>query len=559
MSLFSKNPWPNVPKSTFKVNYNRKLSFKGGALVPIVCKEVLPGDKFKINANSFIRQMPLVTPTMHQYDINFAWFFVPNRLVWDEFKDFITGGTDGTMSPQKPFFQFGEFAINNASTNMSLFNRVSTLPDYLGFPVTQTKISQTGSNTRSIAPSNLKVDAIPFRAYQLIYNYYFRDQNLQPEVVISKGSGQETNYNNLLLRNVCWKKDYFTSALPFAQRGPEVEFNIGSDAPLVMDNTKAQRLINVGDTNYDSDDYAKLFPADVQGTGSGSAPLYAGDSVVGKDNATALNVDVTKNTTVDLSSATATTINEFRRLYRLQQWFETKALGGGRYKEQILSFFGVESEDARLDYPEYLGGGSQPFVVDAVAQTSNAVDELTPLSTLAGKGLSVGNFGIKTRQFKEHGLLFCLAFARPKPAYQQGLPKLFTRFDSTDYYWPTFARLGEQEVKNQELYLDPDDLERNDATFGYQSRYADYKFTPDTVHGQFKTTLNYWHMGRIFKGDTEEFETSTAPTLSSAFVQCYPTKRVYAITDKEEDELLMEVQFNEVATRKMPYRITPSL
>lgn len=566
MSLFSVAAQKKPKRSKFYNNYNRKFSFKSGKLVPALVKEILPGDKFTLNAQAFVRQMPMVAPMMHEQNLNFSWFFVPSRLVYDDFETFITGGEDGLQTPSKPYilFKSGLDATTFGARNLT---SLSSLADYLGLPVTQFKRELDENGTFQLLPLGLKVDAMPFRAYQLIYNEFFRDQNLQEEVPINKTGGEVSPLElNLItqLRSVCWKKDYFTSALPFAQRGPEVTFSLGDTANLELFNdagtvtednplvpaTKIRRSTSTEEGNV------MITNSSISGSQEASNLGQAGLPLQGFQNGV---IDVTGNTRVDLSNATATSINELRRLARLQEWFEAKARGGGRYIEQILSMFGVVPDGARLQRPEYLGGGTMPFVIDSIAQSSSSEQQPTPLATLAGKGTSAGSIGIKTHTFREHGYLFCLVFARPKTAYQQGLPKMFTRFDAIDYYWPQFARLGEQEVKNQELFVDPYNPNYNNFTFGYQSRYAEYKYTPDTIAGQLKTTLNYWHMGRIFDGTTEEYESSNPPQLNGQFVECHPTKRIYAITDPEEDELILEVQFNEEAKRRMPFHITPNL
>lgn len=567
MSLFSTAAQNKPKRSTFINSYNRKFSFKSGKLIPALVKEVLPGDKFKLNAQAFVRQMPMVAPMMHEQNLNFSWFFVPSRLVYDDFETFITGGEDGLQTPAKPYLEFEELMSSAFFPGIKDLTELSSLPDYMGLPVTQFEASIHDNIAGGIKPYGMKIDAMPFRAYQLIYNEYFRDQNLQTEIPIKKTGGKVVypEFNDLVkLRSVCWKKDYFTSALPFAQRGPEVTFSLGETADLKLYSVDGQ----IADENsyIASTKIRRQSPSVLEGTVSitntsagASDSSFLSQSGLGTQQNSGAVLDVTTNTKADLSSATATSINELRRLARLQEWFEAKARGGGRYIEQILSMFGVVPDGGKLQRPEYLGGGTMPFVIDSIAQSSSSDSQPTPLATLGGKGTSAGSLGIKTKEFREHGYLFCLVFARPKTAYQQGLPKMFSRFEAIDYYWPQFARLGEQEVKNQELFVDKDDMRYNELTFGYQSRYAEYKYTPDTIAGQLKTTLNYWHMGRIFDGSTEEYESLNRPSLNSQFVECHPTKRIYAITDPNEDELILEIQFNEKAKRMMPFHITPKL
>lgn len=345
---------------------------------------------------------------------------------------------------------------------------------------------------------------MPFRAYQLIYNEYYRDQNLIDEIAISRSSGNAVvsgstvnTYQNQIwrLRKRAWQKDYFTSALPWAQRGPS------ADIPM-----------------------------------SGRIAVKAGPhaSQVSVQNGNLVST-VPNNSEVfaDVDASNLGTINELRRAYRLQEWLEKNARGGARCVEQILSHFGVKSKDSRLQRPEFLGGNRSPIMISEVLQQSQTSQD-SALGTMAGHGIGANSGAPWSRFFDEHGLVLGIMSVTPKPAYMQGLPRLFSKFDKFDYYWPEFAHLGEQEIKNKELFYDSSDSQRNDETFGYTPRYAEYRYVPNTVHGDMLTSLDFWHMA-------EKYSNSTPPNLNQDFVECDPTHRVFAVEDKSYQKLIIQV------------------
>lgn len=552
MSIFSSVRIKKPKRNLFNLSHDVKLSCNMGELIPIICQPVVPGDTFKLNTEMLLRFAPLKAPVMHRVNVYTHFFFVPNRLIWDNWKEFITGGEDGNSSPSYP-----RIAVNVAGDITKTLLGNGSLADYLGFP----NIYQNTVPT----PAPV-IDALPFRAYQLIYNEYYRDQNLQDEVEIYKDSDGVSNLTSqphlLMLRKRCWQKDYFTSALPFTQRGDEVELPLQGQAPLINSNPGDY----IGYTDPNSPASLSIWDPDTktykQPVGSGSlinnnGTLTSDGSTTAfpPDSLTSIQSPVKgqlENIKADLSKASSTTINELRRAIKAQEFLEVAARGGSRYIEQIFSYFGVKSSDARLQRPEYLGGGKQPVVISDVVQTSETTEN-SPQGTPSGNGFSLGRSNSFKRFFEEHGFVIGIMSVMPVPCYQQGMPRIFKKFDRLDYYWPQFAHLGEQAIENGELYYNPGNPAGiNDKTFGYTPRYAEYKFIPSTVHGDFKSSLSFWHMGRIF---------SSTPNLNSQFVEFDATSsnRVFAVTDNEYQHLWVNIHHNLRALRPMPKFGTPRL
>lgn len=515
MKIFNQLQRTRIPRNKFDLSHERKLSANMGKLIPIMVEEVVPGDTIRAKSEILLRLAPMLAPMMHRVNVYTHYFFVPNRLVWSEWEDFITGGRLGVTAPAIP-------TATMSNTYSSNFQK-GTLADYMGLP--EYKNSTT----------NLAISVLPFRAYQLIYNEYYRDQVLEAPIDFLKTSGAiaPTEYAKLFtLRDRAWEKDYLTSARPNAQLGSEVTSPINTTV------------------NYLGVSQFK--------TSAGATPTA--NTLIGSDGSSGQNLRVNKPAAgsigtdgriENISSVNSTlNINDLRRSVRLQEWLEKNARAGARYIEQILSHFGVMSSDARLQRPEYLGGGMSPVMISEVLQTAEDPAGLgNPLATMAGHGISVGDTNQFTRKFEEHGYVIGIMSVLPRTAYQQGVPRHFTRQDKLDYYWPEFSQIGEQAIKNKEVFFDgsagnPDD------TWGYQSRYAEYKFSPSTVHGDFRDNLNFWHMGRIF---------TALPPLNDAFVRANPTTRVFAVEDPAIHKLWVQVYNKVDALRPMPYFGTPTI
>ena len=510
----------NKPKRTkFDGGHEVKLSTNFAALTPILCEPVVPGDVFRCNTELFLRFAPLQAPIMHRINVFTHFFFVPSRLLWEDFKEFITGGEDGTSMPVYPRANFGNAFVDNPP------NGIGSLMDYLGFPIGMSH----------------NIDLLPLRAYSLIYNEYYRDQNLEEPIPIDLSSGirsvDDDDSDDLplfSLRYRCWEKDYFTSSLPFAQRGPSVLIPGMTELEATF-----QGNLSVGDNVSDNQ---------ILG-------VVDGDNVVGitdfnqtsfSDNMQYPIFEMEGKLIPSSAGVNYTTINDLRKAIQLQKWLERNARGGARYIEQILSHFGVTSSDARLQRPEYLGGGMSPVSIQGVVQNSASEGANgTAQGNLSGMATAVGNTHQFTKFFEEHGYVIGIMSIMPRTSYQQGLPRKYQKFDKFDYYWPEFAHLGEQEVKLSELYYQG--TSADDTTFGYQSRYAEYKAIMSSVHGDFRNTLNFWHAGRIF---------GNAPQLNADFVHLNPESldRIWAVGNNVSNQKIYVELYNDLKMiRPMPF------
>lgn len=515
MSIFSQVSMRRPKSNTFDLSHTKKLSTQIGELTPVLCVDLVPGDSIKINSASLCRFAPMVAPVMHRFDLYLHFFFVPNRIMWPNWETFITGGTEGDDTTVPPFFR-----LNGLESG--------TLGDYLGLP------------THPAGTNEMQVSAFQINGYERIFAEYFRDQNLTDFVPADLNDGGQLGaerYQNAPFKRA-WKKDYFTSALPWTQRGPEATIPLGTEAPLINQNQGNSILRD---------------PA--TGDPEVNATLNTDASGFLTDGAVLANLDITGHTVADLSQATASSINDLRRAFRLQEFLEKNARGGARYTEVVLSHFGVKSSDARLQRPEFIGGSKTPIQISEVLQTSGTAGDTeytpTPQGNMSGHGVSVGGSQTFAYRAEEHGFLYCLLSVMPHPAYQQGLPRQYSRLDKLDYYWPSFANIGEQPIANKELYYSSVD-DQNEEIFGYTPRYAEYKYHPSTVHGDFRTTLDFWHAGRIF---------NTRPALNSDFIGCDHEEidRIFAVTDPQDHKLWIQVAHNIKARRPMPYFGTPSI
>lgn len=491
-----------------------KLSFSMGELIPTCCMEAIPGDVFEINVENMLRFAPLISPVMHQVKVTTHYFFVPNRILWPGWEDWITGNSD----------VFAPFCLVGEDDTIP----VGGLLDYLGYPV--------GAPTEDEA---FDVSPLPAAAYLKIYDEYYRDQNLQTEAfqAVTNAANSLADFNIQPLKRA-WEHDYFTAALPFAQKGPAVQIPLVSqnNIPVEFDASTSLTPIIRDSTAPNDPQQGTLLSQNATGN------LQANPGSTPQD----VLLDPNGTLVVDIQAG-ATDINTLRRAFRLQEWLERNARGGTRYVENILSHFGVKSSDARLQRPEYIGGGKQNMVISEVLATAESTNQA--VGQMAGHGISVGGSRNFRYRAEEHGFVIGIINVQPTTAYQDGLHRSLTRFDRLDYAWPTFAHLGEQPVLLRELIWK---TVTPTATFGYVPRYAEYKYMNSRVAGEFRSTLAFWHLGRIF-------DPATPPALNSAFITADPSTRIFAVTDPDEDHIYAHVFNNISVRRKLPMFGTPTI
>lgn len=515
---------PFNSRNLFDLSHEVKLTCNMGNLVPIMCEEVVPGDVFRVSSDIVVRMAPMLAPIMHNVNVYTHFFFVPNRIIFDDWESFITGGEDGQDATVAP----------TITTPAGGFG-TSSLADYLGVP--------TGV-------AGLSVSALPFRAYAQIYNDYYRDENLQQEVALSKAAGVDVTTNTTLLKRA-WQRDFFTSALPFQQRGPSVSLPVAGIAP-VRGNGMAIGLVNGDGTNLALGGYSSQTTQAGVYVNSLTYGLPVGSSASPEagnlsNGSLGLTTDGSKSgLEVDLSSSTAPDVNDLRYAFQVQRFLEKMARGGARYIEVILSNFGVKSSDSRIQRAEYLGGGKSPIMISDVLQTSADDNQPTPLATMAGHGYSAQRSHQFKKFFEEHGWIIGIMSVMPRTTYQQGLSKKWTRSSRYSYYWPVFSHLGEQAILNKEIYAQA--TADDDVVFGYQPRYQEYRKKYSEVHGDFRSSLDFWHLGRIF---------SSLPVLNSNFIECNPSDRIFAVTDQNTDHLWIDIFHKIKALRPIPKYGTP--
>lgn len=507
--------------SYFDLSHDHKLSFKMGKLVPVTMMEALPGDHFRMSSEAMFRMMPMIAPIMHKVDVYMHFFFVPNRILWPNWEKFIMGPESyDPLSPQAP----PAFPI--LSQDQSYNFEASSLGNYLGLPIS------------SVTAGSEAISAMPFAAYQRIWYEYYRDQNLEttvPFIELADGEQDATTSNHLTsLRDRAWEHDYFTSALPWAQKGAAVSMPLSLNGDIEIHSQTEGGNPTSATPKWRDRATGNISANGNTGQGFGSVSTAGVASTYDPDGDLYLDAD---------DFHTTTTINDLRTAFSLQKWLEKNARAGSRYVEGLLAHFGVKSSDARLQRPEYLGGSKANMAISEVLQMSQTNEDATPQGNMAGHGIAVSGGKEFSYFCEEHGIIMGLLSVRPKTAYYQGVPKIFSKtVDKLQYYWPDFAFLGEQEILNKEVYFADSDADNNDV-FGYIPRYSEYRFVNSRVSGQMADTFDFWHMGRKF---------SSRPHLNADFIRSNPTDRIFAVQGEDNDEVVAHIFHKILAKRPLP-------
>lgn len=566
---FSDAPAMYMRRTKFDRSHVYKTTFDAGKLIPVFVDEVLPGDTTRMSVNYFARLATPIKPIMDNIYLDWFFFFVPNRLVWEHWQNFCFEQEDPDDST--------DYVIPTVSASTSTNNSlIGSLWDYFGLPINTTN-NITGIN------------ALPFRGVYLIYNEWFRDENLQKSVKIEKGDANLVIDTSRLSEQPSWvinssstdaypgfacpprgkRHDYFTSALPWTQKGPGVSIGLAGTASIVDPTPGTGYLLHSTDNQLVA---VSAYGGDASSSGgrrvghgngtisfnrNGTSDYSTIGGFAGNTNspitmsAQAASTYLGNDSYVDLDTSSIFTINSFRTAFQMQKFYERLARGGSRYTEVLRSFFGVVSPDARLQRPEFLGSFTKMVNVNPIAQTS-ATDDTSPQGNLSAYGVTAAKFHGFTKSFVEHGYIFGFVSARADLTYQQGINKMWLRSTVYDFYWPTFAHLGEQAIELREIYAQGS--EADTTVFGYQERYAEYRYKPSQITGNFRSSvtggnLDVWHLSQFFKN---------APTLNEEFiVENPPIERIIAVPS--EPEFLLDIGFRYTTVRPMPMFGTPGL
>lgn len=542
---FSDAPAMYMKRTKFDRSHVYKTTFDSGKLIPVFVDEVLPGDTTRMSVNYFARLATPIKPIMDNIYLDWFFFFVPNRLVWEHWQNFCFEQEDPDDST--------DYVIPTVSSTGNSENAyIGSLWDYFGLPV------NTSGNISGIS-------ALPFRCVYLIWNEWFRDENLQKSVKIQKGDTNEVLNSSRSSEQPVWvfttgtsivpgyacpprgkRHDYFTSALPWTQKGPGVSIGLAGTAPVQGEFSISgfqTGTVTAEDTNNRLE---ALAVAGQNGRISGYPEVTSWPT-----NNVTVNGLTQSGLIANLDESSIFTINSLRTAFQMQKFYERLARGGSRYTEVLRSFFGVVSPDARLQRPEFLGSFTKMVNVNPIAQTS-ATDNTSPQGNLSAYGVTAAKFHGFTKSFVEHGYIIGFVSARADLTYQQGINKMWLRSTVYDFYWPTFAHLGEQAIELREIYAQGS--EADTTVFGYQERYAEYRYKPSQITGKFRSsvvggTLDKWHLSQFFK---------TAPTLNDEFiVENPPIERIIAVPS--EPEFLLDIGFRYTTVRPMPMFGTPGL
>lgn len=549
-SHFSKNPQVDIRRSRFDRSHSVKLSGNVGDLIPFYCDEVLPGDTFQIDTSKLVRLQTLVTPVMDNIYLDTYYFFVPCRLVWEHWREMMGENTSA------PWFPDVEYSVPQVTSPLPSDSGSSefgwaegTIADYMGIPP---------------GVRGLSVSALPFRAYALIYNEWFRDENLQtPQSIpvgddVTAGSNDSSGLFQAVRGGYPLKagkfRDYFTSCLPSPQKGPDVLLPLGSRAPVVTTSDYVDVALyptGLGDRFVPMKWYETSSKSNLTSTGAMWASPGGTSSAISGSEPTTVNL-APSNLWTDLQQATSATINQLRLAFQIQRIYEKDARGGTRYIEILSNHFGVTSPDSRLQRPEYLGGNRMLINVNQVVQNSESAT--TPQGTTTAYSLTVDTHSDFTQSFVEHGFLIGLCVARYDHTYQYGIERFFSRKTRFDYYWPSLANIGEQPVYNREIYAVG--TSSDDGVFGYQEAWADYRYKPNRVCAEMRSTskksLDAWHLADDY---------DALPKLSPEWICEDKTNvdRALAVTSRTANQFFGDFYIKNLCTRPMPVFSIPGL
>jgi hypothetical protein len=561
---FNQVPETHVSRTRFNRDQNILTTFDAGKLIPFYVDEVLPGDTFNVDTAAIIRMTTPKYPVLDDAFIDFYYFFCPNRILWDNFKRFMGEADEIPWMPTKTYRVPKIIVEGNSNDENKKGPKEGSILDYMGVP---TKIN-----------GKIEINALPIRAYVKIWNEYFRDQNVDNPAGYFTDDDDTTYYDrgenetevlmNARLGGRCLPvnkfHDYFTSCLPYPQRGPEVTIALTGNAPLTaysesnLDNRKIgtgyfNNEYNTGIVNHTSISFTKdgtKFSVNKNNNGN-SAPLSEGQYVMtmSRDDANFLNAWLG----TDLSSVEAATVNQLRQAFAVQHYYEALARGGSRYREQVRALFGVSISDKTVQIPEYLGGGRYHVNINQIVQTSgqqNTND--TPIGETGAMSVTPINESSFTKSFEEHGFVIGVMCVRHNHSYQQGLERFWSRTDRLDYYFPQFANLGEQPVKKKEIMLTGTNTD--DETFGYQEAWADYRMKPNRVSGKMRSnaegTLDFWHYADNY---------NETPTLSSTWMSEGKTEIARTLIVQDEPQFFGAIRVMNKTTRCMPLYSVPGL
>ena len=554
-SHFAVNPTRiDMSRSRFDRSSSYKTTFNVGQIIPFYVDEVLPGDTFSIDTSKVVRMQTLLTPVMDDIFLDTYYFFVPNRLTWSHWKQFMGENTESAWIPSV------EYEIPQLTAPEGGWN-IGTIADYMGIP--------TGV-------SGLSVNALPFRAYALIMNEWFRDENLSDplNIPVTDATVQGVNTGTFvtdvakggLPYTAAKYHDYFTSALPAPQKGPDVTIPVASavqypviplDKNVSFDSSGiGMRLGDVETSNPVIPSNGTYYPLNYGGGSGSGSPLGKTGFYIGslENNPQGSALAPLNLWAVGDGTVQAATINQLRLAFQIQKLYERDARGGTRYIEILKSHFGVTSPDARLQRPEYLGGNRIPININQVVQSSSTDASGTPQGNTAAYSLTSDNHSDFTKSFVEHGFLIGVMVARYRHTYQQGLERFWSRKDRFDYYFPVFANIGEQAIKNKEIYAQG--TEKDDEVFGYQEAWADYRYRPNRVTGEMRSaapqSLDVWHLG-------DDYE--SLPSLSDSWIRedSKTVNRVLAVSDNVSAQLFCDIYVRNLCTRPMPLYSIPGL